>query len=185
MVPQGCCQTAKHVAAMLGRLEERHLGSLPAESSGRAEYLQELEAIPGKDPSLMDTFAQGVAFHNTGAHRHMSTFPGMHILQASWHHDVIACSTACTLQTSDDPAVAYPADLSREERTVIEKAFKGGALRVLASTSTLAAGVNMPAARVIIRCVQKQQSHSLRLRVDAAESHEYRIGARPLLTAGP
>ena len=70
-MPQGCCQTAKHVAAMLGRLEERHLGSLQAESSGRAEYLQELEAIPGKDPSLMDTFAQGVAFHNTGAHRHM------------------------------------------------------------------------------------------------------------------
>ena len=72
-MPQVFAQTAKHVAAMLGRLEERHLSSLQAESSGRAEFLQELEAIPGKDSSLMDTFPQGVAFHNTGAHRRMST----------------------------------------------------------------------------------------------------------------
>ena len=84
-MPQGCCQTAKHVAAMLGCLEERHLSSLQAESSSRAEYLQELETIPGKDPLLMGTFPQGVAFHNTGAHRHMLTnLPRMHVLQILW-----------------------------------------------------------------------------------------------------
>ena len=43
-------------------------------------------------------------------------------------------------------------DLSNEERTLVAKAFKSGALRVLAATKTLSAGVNLPAARVIIKC---------------------------------
>ena len=49
----------------------------------------------------------------------------------------------------------HHAGLTHNQRKVVEKAFKEGILTCLSATPTLAAGVNLPARRVLVRDIKR------------------------------
>lgn len=64
-------------------------------------------------------------------------------------HDL--STTAADLRTALRGGTGFHnANLTREERVVVEQAFRAGDIRVLAATTTVAAGINTPADTVII-----------------------------------
>jgi helicase len=70
--------------------------------------------------------------------------------------------------------VAYHnASLTNPERRVVERAFRDRALKVLVATPTLAAGINLPARRVIVRDTTRYDDRlGVQARIPALEVHQ-------------
>lgn len=106
------------------------------DQEGLEDVVAQLSRTPtGLDCILQRTVPWGVAFHHAGE-------SVLHLI----HSTILGhfFNTECHLRFA-------PLGLTFDERDVLEGAFRQGMVRVLAATSTLSSGVNLPARRVIIR----------------------------------
>jgi replicative superfamily II helicase len=73
------------------------------------------------------------------------------LLRRAWHNNSVL-RFECVVDMCVLSGVAFHhGGLVAEEKQVVERGFRSGVVRVLVATTGLAAGVNMPAHRVIIR----------------------------------
>jgi helicase len=69
-------------------------------------------------------------------------------------------------------AAFHHAGLSRESRAIVEEGFRKGLVRCIASTPTLAAGLNLPARRVIVRDFRRFEAGQGMVPIPAREYHQ-------------